>query len=176
MNVSVVEQEDNVMTPLSFEEVPVRDDDDDDERLSGAVLSDGLVVRLHFACRAALPHGSSLRVTSSSLWAPERQAQTDGGDGGIVDSSVYASSVEMTTTPETWPLWRTTVPALVVLHVGAADARRRAGSVGSGASASDVLVRETTTVGAAETSGLKMRSPRKSADGDATGFMPPSLI
>ena len=30
----------------------------------------GRVVYLHFACRAPLPIGSSLRVTSSQLWAP----------------------------------------------------------------------------------------------------------
>ena len=34
----------------------------------------------------------------------------------------------------------------------------------------------TVTVGAADTSGDNTRSPRKSADGDATGFMPSSLI
>lgn len=130
----------------------------------------GRVVRLHFACRAELPIGSSLRVTSSQLWAPGMNTPTDpngakmisaqasesalpdnqigddangtgarggvgvGGRGGgaanggssVVGSAgdgwspsvqeSYASSVEMVTSPDEWPVWRTRKPVVISLR------------------------------------------------------------
>ena len=104
----------------------------------------GRVVRLHFQCRAELPIGSSLRVTGSSLWAPTHvtaedptQAQTiasqtvpqaqlnsspaseDWVDVTVLNqshASMYTSSIEMYTTPETYPFWRTRRPVVVILN------------------------------------------------------------
>jgi hypothetical protein len=106
----------------------------------------GRAVRLHFRCHAELPIGSFLRVTGSTLWAPGTSASdpTDatgavnraetaafpvaldhttqgGGAGGAAlqasaATSMYASSVEMVTTPEEYPVWRTRHPVVVVLH------------------------------------------------------------
>lgn len=109
----------------------------------------GRVVRVHLACRAYLPIGSSLRVTGSHLWDPSEtgsQSDTSGarravavmgqnayntasGEGtitppgtdhtlmGVHDShaSSYVSSVEMVTSPETYPIWRTRRPVVLVL-------------------------------------------------------------
>src|SRR5210317_1165104 len=143
----------------------------------------GRVVRVHLACRAYLPIGSSLRVTGSHLWDPSEtgspsdtsgarrvvavmgqnaynvggsgfaggslgigspnvinQAETaasgegtvtplgrdmvEPGEGapdhtlmGVHDShaSSYVSSVEMVTSPETYPIWRTRKPVVLVL-------------------------------------------------------------
>lgn len=106
------------------------------------MVSTGRVVRLEFSCMADLPMGSTLRVTGSSLWAPtsvgtpsdpmnahhisqERQSEAFpalGGDAEELDywyhhpTNLYASSVEMVTTPETYPLWKTKQPVIVVLH------------------------------------------------------------
>jgi hypothetical protein len=113
--------------------------DDDDDTLS---VSTGRVVRLEFSCMANLPMGSSLRVTGSSLWAPtsvgtpsdpmnahhiaqERQTEAFpalGGDAEELEywyhhpTNLYASSVEMVTTPDTYPLWKTKQPVVVVLN------------------------------------------------------------
>ena len=105
----------------------------------------GRVVKLHFACRAELPIGSTLRVTSSQLWAPgtltpsdptdaktvSQQAteaalpdnsNVDGDDAGALagmSNSIiqsYASSVEMVTSPDQWPLWTTNKPVVVSLR------------------------------------------------------------
>jgi hypothetical protein len=110
----------------------------------------GRVVKLHFACRAELPIGSTLRVTSSQLWAPgtltpsdptdaktvSQQAtetglpdnsnvnvnvNVDGDDGALAGMShsiiqSYASSVEMVTSPDQWPLWTTNKPVVVSLR------------------------------------------------------------
>jgi len=102
----------------------------------------GRVVRLHFACRAEVPIGSFLRVTGSSLWAPGSTAtsltsadsnvdageviqahraagivQTGCGSGfGMLHEEAYASSVEMVTSPESYPLWRTRKPVVIVLN------------------------------------------------------------
>jgi len=101
--------------------------------------AEGRVLRLHFACRAALPHGSTLRVTSTRLWAPDSSsahitegetAHVSGGGGGSEDSAadfdhhgpadsdrnMYASSVEMVTTPDAYPVWRTRTPVVVVAN------------------------------------------------------------
>lgn len=102
----------------------------------------GRVVRLHFSCHAELPIGSFLRVTGSTLWAPGTSA-TDPADaapavgrteqgafpindqetiGGDTNSSypsaqaLYTSSVEMVTTPEQYPIWKTRKPVVVVVH------------------------------------------------------------
>lgn len=102
----------------------------------------GRVVRLHFTCRAELPLGSFLRVTGSTLWAPGT-AVTDPADAAVVvdrteanafpaphveseetlvgsgqdasTSDLYTSSVEMVTTPEEYPVWRTRRPVVIVL-------------------------------------------------------------
>jgi hypothetical protein len=99
----------------------------------------GRVVRLHFRCHAALPIGSFLRVTGSTLWAPGTAAHdpteadsaiektsansfpvasedSDLSDGVIPVSALYTSSVEMVTTPEEYPVWRTRKPVVVVWH------------------------------------------------------------
>jgi hypothetical protein len=100
----------------------------------------GRVVRLYFECHAELPIGSSLRVTGSSLWAPTangspsdpmnahhiaQEHQQHAAFAGAVDdadywydhpTNLYTSSVEMVTTPETYPLWTTKQPVIVVLH------------------------------------------------------------
>lgn len=107
-------------------------------------VSVGRVVRLHFRCHAELPIGSFLRVTGKSLWAPmsvggpsdamnahqraqERQVgatfpaalnseQDDQELEYHYGTNFYASSVEMVTTPETYPLWQTKKPVVVVLN------------------------------------------------------------
>ena len=105
--------------------------------LQNKVLT-GRTVRLHFRCRAELPMGSSLRVTGSSLWAPGSSV-ADPADAAVSvnrteassfpvlheDSettgnllphqSLYSSSVEMVTTPEEYPVWRTRKPVVLVL-------------------------------------------------------------
>ena len=94
--------------------------------------AEGRVLRLHFACRAALPYGSTLRVTSTRLWAPDSSSAhiTEGeAPVGSEDSSdfdhhgtaeadkhMYASSVEMVTTPDAYPIWRTRTPVVVVAN------------------------------------------------------------
>jgi hypothetical protein len=102
----------------------------------------GRAVRLHFRCHADLPIGSFLRVTGSTLWAPGTSASdpteatgavnrtessafpvldhttASGGAGAyqVSASSMYTSSVEMVTTPDEYPVWRTRHPVVVVLH------------------------------------------------------------
>lgn len=102
----------------------------------------GRVVRLHFTCRAELPLGSFLRVTGSTLWAPGTAANDPADAAVVVDrteaaafpaphveseeslvgsgqdtttSDLYTSSVEMVTTPEEYPVWRTRRPVVIVL-------------------------------------------------------------
>ncbi len=108
--------------------------------MAGAPIPTGRVVRLHFECHAELPIGSYLRVTGSSLWAPNalgtpsdpmnahhiaQERQQDAAFAGAVDdtdywyshpTNLYTSSVEMVTSPETYPRWKTKQPVIVVLH------------------------------------------------------------
>lgn len=112
--------------------------DDDEEGLPPP----GRVVRLHFCCKAELPIGSMLRVTGSTLWAPAQLTAQDPtnahhisvqetseaipttsvmgesipGEEGEDATFNFASSVEMVTTPSTYPLWRTRRPVVMVLH------------------------------------------------------------
>lgn len=83
-------------------------------------LLDGKVVKLHFACRAELPIGSSLRVTSSNLWgssvAAGNSLVTDQQDPAIQEKTLYSSSVELVTTPEEYPLWRTRCPVICAVN------------------------------------------------------------
>ena len=103
-------------------------------------LPPGRVVRLHFCCRAELPIGSSLRVTGSTLWAPAQLTAQDPTNAhhisieqtseAIPTTSVvgeeipeeddsaftFASSIEMVTTPDMYPLWKTRRPVVIVLH------------------------------------------------------------
>ena len=130
----------------------------------------GRILRVHFACRAALPIGSTLRVTSSAdpppllsdgpsdvpldpsssgsgpgggtddqssvasgdiLGANRRSGLDDmsisrvdeGGGGGDdvrrreelrMQSRLLVNTVEMSTTPDEYPLWRTVRPVVVV--------------------------------------------------------------
>lgn len=113
----------------------------------------GRVLRLHFTCRAEIPIGSFLRVTGSTLWAPGTSAldpteatptvehinhldaghgtsydpyhntNNNGGDV-IASSNLYTSSVEMVTSPETYPIWKTRKPVIIVWN--------RRGNSGSG--------------------------------------------
>ena len=105
----------------------------------------GRVVRIHFTCRAELPMGSSLRVTGSSLWAPTSLSgpsdamnahviakETFGNDAeesleywiNNTPTNLYSSSVEMVTTPETYPVWKTIQPVVVVLSETTTDKQR----------------------------------------------------
>eukprot|EP00566_Odontella_aurita_P023825 CAMPEP_0113546966 /NCGR_PEP_ID=MMETSP0015_2-20120614/12096_1 /TAXON_ID=2838 /ORGANISM="Odontella" /LENGTH=211 /DNA_ID=CAMNT_0000447473 /DNA_START=51 /DNA_END=683 /DNA_ORIENTATION=- /assembly_acc=CAM_ASM_000160 len=144
--------------------------------LGGNSPSVGRVVRLHFACRAPLPLGYTLRVTSSTLWAPSAQgalagddaaaealsssvandayhsgsSNAPGGSTGLGSSTVrdsaemaaaggsgeysggvgvYSSSVEMITTPETYPVWRTRRPVAVVVRPQQRERRRSSRSL-----------------------------------------------
>eukprot|EP00560_Eucampia_antarctica_P002699 CAMPEP_0197834170 /NCGR_PEP_ID=MMETSP1437-20131217/21407_1 /TAXON_ID=49252 ORGANISM="Eucampia antarctica, Strain CCMP1452" /NCGR_SAMPLE_ID=MMETSP1437 /ASSEMBLY_ACC=CAM_ASM_001096 /LENGTH=1278 /DNA_ID=CAMNT_0043438661 /DNA_START=251 /DNA_END=4087 /DNA_ORIENTATION=- len=103
--------------------------------ISNSVGADGgRVVRLHFTCRAELPLGSTLRVTGSTLCAPG-SLTNDPTDGAVSVSTSpsaapnnanmmadesqdgwHASSIEMVTTPETYPLWTTRTPVVVTIH------------------------------------------------------------
>ena len=115
----------------------------------------GRVVKLHFSCRAQLPMGSSLRVTSSQLWAPTNahtnsdpstqhdamnhigssshslgnSAHSEGTEAAASPThelDAYASSVEMVTSPDTYPIWKTRTPVVVSLghHVGSMQLHR----------------------------------------------------
>jgi hypothetical protein len=103
----------------------------------------GRVVRLQFECRAAIPIGSFLRVTGSSLWAPGTAASdpaeaapavgrteesafpvTEGSSSALSQAGLYTSSIEMVTTPDTYPVWRTRKPVVVVLNRHAALKQR----------------------------------------------------
>ncbi len=90
----------------------------------------GRIVYLHFACRAPLPIGSFLRVTSSQLWAPgtlhndptdaknvsveaNQSALPNNTVDGLIDGfgeseGSYASSVEMVTSPGELQYYSTT--------------------------------------------------------------------
>jgi len=85
----------------------------------------GRVVLLHFSCRAALPVGSCLRVSSSELWSPGTLTSNDpmnanGTEVSFLGSEVhkqhYASSVAMVTSPEEYPIWRTRTPVVVAFR------------------------------------------------------------
>jgi hypothetical protein len=93
----------------------------------------GKVLKLHFACRAKLPHGSFLRVTSSNLWGSTIQSGSiastaiSNTDANYVELDsehkiIYSSSVEMVTTPEDYPLWKTRTPVICVVNSDCADA------------------------------------------------------
>ena len=114
----------------------------------------GRVVRVHFTCRAELPMGSSLRVTGSSLWAPtsmsspsdpmnaHRIANETAATAGFPSfgndaeesleywihnaptTNLYSSSVEMVTTPDTYPVWTTKQPVVIVLNETTTDKQR----------------------------------------------------
>jgi hypothetical protein len=85
----------------------------------------GRVVRLHFACHAELPIGSLLRVTGSSLLT-SKTIQSKGDEDYSssqhqqqefdVLKDAFASSIEMVTSPDTYPIWRTRRPVTVTLH------------------------------------------------------------
>lgn len=68
-----------------------------------SVPPQGRVARLHFRCQAELPIGSNLHVSASLL---------------LEDSAVSTetNSVPLYTTPETYPLWTTRRPVVVILH------------------------------------------------------------
>eukprot|EP00978_Attheya_sp_CCMP212_P018053 scaffold48923_cov39-Attheya_sp.AAC.1 len=87
---------------------------------------DGAVLKLHFCCRAELPMGSSLRVTGSTLWAPSSDLAAAEGDQEHPhqhqhqhqhqhhQQQAHASSVEMVTDPDRYPLWYTRRPVILV--------------------------------------------------------------
>jgi len=90
------------------------------------VTVNGKVLQLHFACRAELPYGSSLRVTSSSLWSTVGNGYVSTAQGGDDDfeqeqKSLYASSVELVTTPADYPLWTTRTPVVCVVNEATGD-------------------------------------------------------
>lgn len=174
----------------------------------------GKVVRLHFACRAPLPLGYQLRVTSSTLWAPSAQgalagddaaaeavsssvandayhsgsSNAPGGSTGIGSATVrdsaevaaaagnqgdaysggvgvYASSVEMVTTPETYPVWRTRRPVAVVVRSQQRERRRSSRSLGGSMSRmSSTAAAMAAAAAAAEIAGAGSPDPRRSGN------------
>ncbi len=113
---------------------------------------DGKVLRLHFACRAELPFGSSLRVTSSNFISENNsnsyQSNQDMQDDDLdpnnnssvsSSSNLYTSSVEMVTSPEMYPLWRTRTPVIRVVNSDAITSEGTAPETNSG-SGSGVLL------------------------------------
>jgi len=97
-----------------------------------AVPLNGKVLKLQFACRAELPYGSFLRVTSSNLWgstihngsiATNAISNYNGYDveSDSEHKAIYSSSVEMVTTPEEYPLWRTRTPVICVVNSDSND-------------------------------------------------------
>jgi hypothetical protein len=122
---------------------------------SSSAFQSGRVVRLHFTCRAQLPMGSFLRVTGSTLWAPGTNAldpteatptveqlhqfdrECHGGSDTdteiITTSNLYTSSVEMVTTPDTYPIWTTRTPVILIWN------RRGSNSTHSAATSHPVL-------------------------------------
>lgn len=97
--------------------------------------------------------GSSLRVTGSSLWSPTSLtspsdpmnahtiAQETAATAGFpsfgndaedsmefwvnnTPTNLYASSVEMVTTPDTYPVWKTKQPVVIVLNETTTDKQR----------------------------------------------------
>ncbi|KAG7347721.1 trehalose-phosphatase [Nitzschia inconspicua] len=114
-------------------------------RPTSMLIPTGRVVRIHFTCRAELPIGSSLRVTGSSLWAPtsltspsdpmnaHQISQSTASEANFPSlpnetedsieflsighgTNMYSSSVEMVTTPEEYPVWRTRQPVVIILN------------------------------------------------------------
>ncbi len=93
--------------------------------------SNGKVLKLHFACHAELPYGSSLRVTASNSLFRTAAAEKDsvstsnqsGGEGNDESdsNSIYASSVEMVTSPDEYPVWRTRTPVICVINNASVD-------------------------------------------------------
>lgn len=86
---------------------------------------EGRVLRLNFSCRAELPHGSSLRVTSSNIWGAQigngtvKQQNFVSVESDLSDDNevaVFATSVEMVTSPETYPIWRTKTPVICIVN------------------------------------------------------------
>mmetsp|Transcript_10176 Transcript_10176/g.14701 ORF Transcript_10176/g.14701 Transcript_10176/m.14701 type:complete len:311 (+) Transcript_10176:73-1005(+) len=84
----------------------------------------GRVARLHFACRAELPVGSLLRVTGSSLLTTSSSSSSSSKDdrqGHDMSNNLdalkdtFSSSIEMVTSPDTYPIWRTRKPVTITL-------------------------------------------------------------
>jgi trehalose 6-phosphate synthase/phosphatase len=124
-------------------------DYDDDDDLFPSIPVDGKVLRLHFACHAKLPMGSYLRVTSSQSWSStslknnhSRNSSSNSSnilrshnhtpndimkDDDLDDehnSSLYSSSVEMVTSPEMYPIWKTRYPVIRVVNNGGGGGMR----------------------------------------------------
>lgn len=120
---------------------------DDQDHLSPPAPVDGKVLRLHFVCHAELPMGSCLRVTSSQSWSStslkNNHSRISGSNSSNINilrshnhtnnhdimkdddlddnehnSSLYSSSVEMVTSPETYPIWKTRYPVIRVVNHG----------------------------------------------------------
>ena len=92
--------------------------DSDHENLNGKVL------KLHFACHAELPYGSNLRITASnSLLASSMTTSLQSVENNADENSkkIYASSVEMVTSPEEYPVWRTRTPVICVVNNTTSD-------------------------------------------------------
>ena len=126
----------------SNEDMSVPHEESPESHSSSAV---GRVIRLHFTCRAELPRGSFLRVTGSTLWAPGSSALDPTEATPTVQhlnhaeddfpedehhrsSNLYTSSVEMVTTPDTYPIWKTRTPVILISN------RRHASSSSSSSS------------------------------------------
>ena len=103
----------------------------------------GKIHRLHFSCHAELPLGTTLRVTSTIGPPPQNDVPDDnkdgaaGGDDHSVSSDIFSTgtladkgsvsanlarmhnrllqnTVEMYTDPESYPIWKTTKPVVVI--------------------------------------------------------------
>lgn len=109
----------------------------------------GKILRLHFSCHAELPLGTTLRVTSTIGPPPQNDVPDDnkdntGGDDHSVSSDIFSAgnladkgsvsanlarmhnrllqnTVEMYTDPESYPIWKTTKPVVVIDDGGIAE-------------------------------------------------------
>jgi len=116
--------------------------------MKGEKRHQGKILRLHFSCHAELPLGTTLRVTSTIGPPPQNDVPDDNKDGAGDDHSVSSdifstgtladkgsvsaslarmhnrllqNTVEMYTDPESYPIWKTTKPVVVIDDGGNAE-------------------------------------------------------
>lgn len=108
--------------------------------MKGEKRHQGKILRLHFSCHAELPFGTSLRVTSTVGPPPQNDVpdeNKDGADDHSVSSDIFSTgtladkgsvsanlarmhnrllqnTVEMYTSPDTYPIWKTSKPVVVI--------------------------------------------------------------
>mmetsp|Transcript_18824 Transcript_18824/g.37984 ORF Transcript_18824/g.37984 Transcript_18824/m.37984 type:complete len:1293 (+) Transcript_18824:109-3987(+) len=118
--------------------------------MKGEKRHQGKILRLHFSCHAELPLGTTLRVTSTIGPPPQNDVPDDNkdnngaGDDHSVSSDIFSTgtladkgsvsanlarmhnrllqnTVEMYTDPESYPIWKTTKPVVVIDDGGSAE-------------------------------------------------------